>query len=132
MAGLQVLEATFAAQGFHVLGFLENDFGNQAGTPGQIEMCTEKYNVTFPQFEIDHVIGANAQPVWQWLLSQPNPGPASSIEPQWNFNKYLVSKDGKLVAKWDSLPYPGDDPNDPNDDFDTNPVVVAIKAELAK
>src|SRR5690349_7290725 len=132
MAGLQVLEETFGSQGFHVLGFLENNFGAQGGTPGQVDMCTQMYMVTFPQFEMADVIGANAQPVWQWLLAQPNPGPATSIQPSWNFNKYLISKDGQLVAHWDSPVYPGDDPANPNDIFDTSAIVIAIKAELAK
>lgn len=129
MAGLQVLEDTFAAQGFHLLGFYSNDFGNQAGDPDQ---CTGMYSVTFQQFAIDHVVGANAQPVFKWIESQANPGPAAGINPTWNFHKYLIAKDGKLVGHWDSPTYPGDDPANPNDSFDTNPIVVAIKAELAK
>jgi glutathione peroxidase len=90
------------------------------------------YHVTFAQFDMADVVGANAQPVWQWLLAQPNPGPATSILPSWNFNKYLISRDGKLVAHWDSTIYPGDDPNNASDSFDTSEIVVAIKAELAK
>ena len=132
MAGLQVLEETFGAQGFQVLGFLEDDFGMQGGSPGQIDMCTRMYHVTFPQFDVDHVVGADAQPVWQWLLAQPNPGPSGAIEPTWNFHKYLISKDGTLVGHWESTTYPGDDPNNASDAFDTNPIVVAIQAELAK
>lgn len=132
MAGLQVLEATFGAQGFHVLGFLEDDFGNQGGDPDEIEACTEQYHVKFLQFDVNHVVGPDAQPVWQWLLAQPNPGPAANIEPTWNFNKYLVARDGTLIAHWESPVYPGDDPSDASDDFDSNPIVVAIKAELAK
>ena len=132
MAGLQVLEDTFAAQGFHVLGFLSNDFGNQGGDPGQVDMCSSQYMIKFQQFAIDHVIGANTQPVFAWIYKQPNPGPQMPIQPQWNFHKYLISKTGKLVATWASPTYPGDDPLNPNDSFDTNPIVVAIKAELAK
>ena len=132
MAGLQVLEDKFSADGLHVLGFLSNDFGNQGGTPGQIDMCSDQYKVSFQQFAIDHVIGAQAQPVFAWVEAQANPGPANPIQPDWNFHKYLISRDGKLVGHWDSPTYPGDDPNNPNDSFDTNPIVVAIKAELAK
>ena len=132
MAGLQVLEAHFGGQGFHVLGFLENDFGSQGGNPDQVGACTEKYGITFPQFDIDHVIGANAQPVWKWLLSQPLVGPEASLQPGWNFNKYLISKDGKLVAHWESPLYPGDDPNNATDSFEGNAIVMAIEAELAK
>ncbi|MCK6592718.1 MAG: hypothetical protein L6Q76_34615 [Polyangiaceae bacterium] len=132
MAGLQGLEEKFSADGLEVLGFLSNDFGNQGGSDGQVDACTDKYGITFDQFAIDHVKGADAQPVWKWLLAQPNPGPAMPIEPQWNFHKYLISRDGKLVGHWASPVYPGDDPSDPNDSFDTNPIVVAIKEELAK
>ena len=132
------MEDTFKAEGFHLLGFLSNDFGNQGGTGGQIDMCNAQYGIMFEQFAVNHVKdpdGAGpqtAQPVWEWLLSQPNPGPWGAPEPAWNFHKYLVSRDGTLVAHWDSGVYPGDDPGNPNDSFDTSAIVVAIKAELAK
>lgn len=125
-------------QGLHVLSFISNDFGNQGGDPGQIDACTDKYHVTFQQFGIDHVIDPDgggpgkAQPVFDWLLAQPNPGPAGSLAATWNFHKYLVGRDGKLMAAWASEVYPGDDPNNPFDSFDGSPIVIAIKAELAK
>lgn len=134
MAGLQGLEDKFSGQGFQVLGFLSNDFGMQAGTEGDggtIDACTGMYGVTFPQFAIDHVIDT-PQPVFAWIYAQGNPGPATTLDPTWNFHKWLISKDGHVVAHWDSPTYPGDDPNDPNDSLDTNPIAVAIKAELAK
>lgn len=121
-----------------MLGFLSNDFGNQGGDTGQIDMCNGQYAVTFEQFAIDHVTDPDgtgpqtAQPVWDWLLSQPNPGPWATPPPTWNFHKYLISRDGTLVGHWDSAVYPGDDPNSPLDSFDTSAIVVAIKAELAK
>jgi glutathione peroxidase len=135
MAGLQVLEDKFSGQGFHVLGFLSNDFGSQGGTDEQIGACNAKYGITFTQFAIDHVStqgGATPQPVFQWIFSQPNPGPATTVEPTWNFHKWLVSRKGELIAHWDSPTYPGDDPNNASDSFDTSAIVVAIKAELAK
>jgi glutathione peroxidase len=132
MAGLQVLEETFSAQGFHVLGFVSDDFGMQGGTDGQVDMCNNQYHVTFPEFAKEHVTNPGANPVFDWLLSQSNPGPASSLTPSWNFNKYLISKDGKLIAHWPEQVYPGDDPTDPSDSFDASPIVVGIKAELAK
>ena len=101
-------------------------------------MCVDSYNLTFKQFAIDHVIDTDMtgplepQPVWKWLLAQVNPGPFSPLPPVWNFNKYLISKDGKLVGHWSQNTYPGDDPNNPNDSFDTNEIVMAIRAELAK
>ena len=132
MAGLQGLEEEFAADGFHVLGFISDDF-DQAGSDGQIDACTEQYGITFPQFSIGHVIEPNPQPVFQWVLAQPAVGPdTGGIAPTWNFHKYLVSKNGDLVAHFPREQWPGDNPDDPNDNFDTNPVVVAIKAELAK
>ena len=132
------MEDTFGGQGFEVLGFLSNDFGNQGGSEGQIDTCNGMYGVTFKQFAIDHVVDTDGagpiepQSVWQWILSQQNPGPSGQIAPTWNFHKYLISKDGKIVAHWDSWIYPGDDPNNPSDSFDTNEIVMAIKAELAK
>ncbi len=115
-----------------MLGFLSDDFGNQGGDPGQIDTCNGKYMVTFDQFGIDHVLAPNAEPVFAWLEAQPNPSPPLAIQPLWNFSKYLVGRDGKLVAHWDSPEYPGDDPGNPNDSFDTSAIVIAIKAELAK
>jgi len=138
MAGLQVLEDKFSAQGFHVLGFLENDFGSQGGDMGQIDACTNKYHVTFPQFQLGHVIDTDGsgpivpQPVFAWLYTQPNPGPASSLQPTWNFHKWLISRDGKLMADWDTPVYPGKDPGDPSSTFDASAIVIALKAELAK
>jgi glutathione peroxidase len=137
MAGLQVLEESFAGRGFHLLGFYSNNFGMQGGTQDQIDACTDNYMVTFEQFVMANVIdpdGAGAevpQPVWQWLLAQPNPE-AFPLQPDWNFHKYVISKDGQLVRHFDTEVYPGDDPNDPNDSFDTSPIVMAIEAELAK
>lgn len=117
-AGLQDLQTTYGAQGFQVLGFYSNDFGNQGGNPAQ---CNAKFHVTFDTFEIAPVSGANPRPVYAWLLSQPNPGPAKEIAPQWNFSKYLISRDGRLVQHW------------PHDETpDTPEIAAAIKAEIAR
>jgi glutathione peroxidase len=129
------LEQTFSAQGFHVLAFLSNDFGSQGGTASQMAACNAKYGITFTQFAIDHVIPQGTtppQPVFAWLEAQPNPGPDTTIMPTWNFSKYLISRKGALVDHWDSPVYPGQDPSDPTSTFDGSPVVIAIKAELAK
>lgn len=118
-----------------MLGFLSNDFGTQGGTDPQVDMCIESYGLTFKQFAIAHVHDIDGtgpeepQPVWKWLLSQP---PVTGLEPTWNFHKYLISREGKLVKHWTSTTYPGDDPNNPNDDFDTNEIVMAIREELMK
>jgi len=138
MGPLQVVEDTFAAQGFHVLGFFSDDFGTQGGDDGQIDSCNGMYEVSFPEFTIDHVIDVDGagpetpQPVWDWLLSQPNPGAPATLAPDWNFHKYLISRDGKLVAHYLRETWPGDDPNDPNDSFESSEIVQGIEAELAK
>jgi glutathione peroxidase len=118
-----------------VLGFMSNDFGSQAGTAGQVAACNAKYGITFTEFAIGHVVPMGAtppEPVFAWLEAQTNPGPDTSNLPSWNFSKYLVSRKGELVGHWDSPVYPGMDPSDPTSMFDTNPIVVAIRAELAK
>lgn len=114
------------------MGFYSNDFANQGGNPDDLSSCSDKYKVTYPEFEAAPVKGANARPVFKWLAAQPNHAPHNNPEPNWNFNKYLISRTGELVAHWPSGTYPGDDPNNPNDTFDDNPIVQAIVAELGK
>ncbi len=126
------MEETFSAQGFKVLGFYSNNFGSQGGSNEEIDACTELHKVTFPQFAIANVVEPNIQPVWGWLLSQPNPRPEVALSPTWNYHKYLISRDGKLVQHFLQLEWPGDDPAKPNDSFETSPIVIAIEAELAK
>jgi glutathione peroxidase len=136
MAHLQVLEEQFAGQGFHVLGFFSNNFGNQGGDPAETEACNAAYGITFPEFAMDHVIDPDGpgpeepQPVWQWILAQPSPGPEQPIEPTWNFHKYLVSKDGELIAHFGQSETPGPDPDAP--EWESNIIVQSIRAELAR
>jgi len=131
MAGLQVLEDQFGSEGFRVLGFYSNDFGNQGGSEEQIEACNDDHGVSFLQFETAPVIGADARPVFAWILSQPDPANEGiPLEPNWNFHKYLISRTGELVAHYGLSSYPGDSETAPG--WDTDPMVVAIKAELAK
>jgi glutathione peroxidase len=135
-AGLQVLEETFSAQGFHVLGFMSDDFGDQGGDDGQIAACQAEYGITYPEFAIADVVPvgtAMPQPVFAWIEAQtPSPGPDTNIMPSWNFSKYLISRTGELVAHWDSPVYPGADPTVPGSTFAASPIVIAIEAELAK
>ena len=115
---------------------MSNDFGMQAGTDSEIQACQAKYGITFPEFAIDHVIpvaGAMPEPVYAWIESQtPVPGPDPSPDPTWNFSKYLISRTGTLVAHWDSPEYPGAPPGSDAGAFDASPIVIAIRAELAK
>ncbi|HEY4117515.1 MAG TPA: hypothetical protein VGM56_06650 [Byssovorax sp.] len=123
------MEETFSAQSFTVLGFYSDDFGDQGGDSGA---CTETYHVTYDQFGIAPVTPPSAEPVFAWIEAQAAAPPGTTNVPNWNFNKYLIARDGTLVGHWDDNLWPGDDPNDPNDSFDTNPIVIAIRAELAK
>lgn len=83
-----------------VLGFPCNDFGAQEpGSAVEIAaFCQKNYGVTFPMFEKVHVKGADKHPVFQWLTDPAKNG-WNSQEPNWNFNKYVIDKQGKLV-KW--------------------------------
>jgi glutathione peroxidase len=96
-AGLQKLYTDYKERGLVVLGFPCNQFGAQEpGTAAQIEaFCQTNYGVTFPLFEKLDVKGAHQAPVYQFLT-------AKHGEPAWNFHKYLVGKDGQVVAAFPS------------------------------
>ncbi len=105
--GLQTLYESHRDRGFRVLGFPSNDFGGQEpGSASEIgAFCRSNYGVEFPMFSKVRVKGADAHPVYAYLTSLPEPigGPV-----QWNFQKYLVSRDGDVVARY----APGVDPAD--------------------
>ena len=104
-AGLEKLFTDYQAKGFVVLGFPSNDFGGQEpGTPQEIKaFCTGTYHVTFPMFEKSEVLkkDANQSPVYKFLT-------ASNPEPSWNFCKYLVDANGKVVTFFPSEVTPQD------------------------
>jgi glutathione peroxidase len=119
-------ELKYKDQGFHVLGFYSNDFGGQGGDP---KACAQKVGLgalTFPQFVIDSVIGNDKRPVFKWLLDDNKEPP-----PTWNFHKYLISREGKVVADWDTGVTVGDQNDTPNFK-EPNVLAPAIEAELAK
>jgi glutathione peroxidase len=105
-AGLQAIYGKYAARGFTVLGFPCNQFGSQeSGSSETIrDFCTSTYKVTFPLFEKIEVNGANTHPVYRWLKSQP--GATGDIA--WNFTKFLIGRDGKVVKRWSSQVEPED------------------------
>lgn len=106
--GLQKLYTNYKAQGFEVLGFPANEFGGQEpGTNTEIkEFCSTKYNVTFPMFEKIVVKGEGIDPLYQYLIANSD-RPKDDIE--WNFSKFLVGKDGKVLKRFG----PRTAPNDP-------------------
>ncbi|MDR6674802.1 glutathione peroxidase [Xanthomonas sp. 1678] len=102
--GLEQLQQRYAAQGFSVLGFPSNDFkGQEPGSEKQIqEFCTLTYGVKFPMFEKVHVLGAEATPLYKQLTQ------ATGVAPGWNFHKYLIARDGRVVAQFPSKVAPDD------------------------
>ena len=99
--GLEALQKKFNAQGFTVLGFPCNDFGSQEpGTNAQIkEFCSANYEVSFPLFDKVHVKGAEQHPLYAALTGKASPFPG---DVGWNFGKFLIGKDGKILARFDS------------------------------
>jgi len=107
--GLQRLQDTYGDKGFSVLGFPCNQFLEQEpGTPDEIaEFCSVNYGVTFPLFEKIEVNGPGRHPLYGELTAQPDAeGAAGDI--QWNFEKFLVSPEGEIVARF----RPGVEPED--------------------
>jgi glutathione peroxidase len=138
--GLEKLYAGLKDEGFEVLGFPANDFGAQEpGTHEEIaEFCKLNYGVSFPLYAKADVTGPAKQPLYA-ALTEAEPtkrGPAEEFrerlkgygmtptedpEVLWNFEKFLIGRDGKVAARF----APGTEPSDPE-------LVGAIKAELAK
>lgn len=124
------LEALYAkyhdtqAKKFEVIAFPSDSFNQEKDTDKEVsEFCTSEYHITFPLTTIGPVVddtskGVNAQPVYQWIYKQP--GFAAPVS--WNFEKFLVGKDGEVIKRWLSATSP-----DEGGEIDK-----AIEAELAK
>jgi glutathione peroxidase len=102
--GLEALHAKYKDRGLVVLGFPSNDFGNQEpGDSKQIaDFCSNTYGVKFPMFEKVHVKGDAATPLYKDLLA------ATGEAPQWNFHKYLIGRNGRVLASFGSRTAPDD------------------------
>lgn len=117
-SGLQKLYDQFKDQGFEILAFPCNDYGQQEpDSNDQIQtFCSTRYNVTFPLFDKVHAKGADQHPLYQTLTT--------SVAPQgdvaWNFEKFLVNKQGEVVARFASAVSP-----------DAPELISAIQAALA-
>jgi glutathione peroxidase len=108
--GLEALYQAKKSQGFTVLAFPANNFmGQEPGTNAEIkEFCSgadSKYKVTFPLFEKISVKGEDIHPLYKQLTTQPAP---IGGDVGWNFTKYLVDREGKVVARFDSRAKPDD------------------------
>jgi glutathione peroxidase len=117
--GLEALYQKYSAPGLVVCGFPCNQFGGQEpGTDAEIEQfCTSKYQVTFPMFDKLEVNGQNRHPLYELLAGKDSPFPGNI---RWNFTKFLVGRDGKILARFDSKVKP-----------DAEELTKAIEAALA-
>lgn len=108
--GLEAIYKKYKDQGFAVLGFPANNFmGQEPGTEKEIkEFCTLKYNVTFPMFSKISVTGTDQHPLYGYLTNKKT-NPEFGGDISWNFNKFLIGKDGKVVARFGSKDKPQDE-----------------------
>ena len=102
--GLEKVYEKYKDQGFVILGFPANNFGAQEpGTNEEIKtFCSSKYSVTFPMYAKISVKGADIHPLYQFLTTNP----ATAGDVKWNFTKFLVGKDGKVIARFESAVTP--------------------------
>jgi glutathione peroxidase len=120
--GLQALYAKYAKDGLVVLGFPCNDFGNQEpGDNAAIkEFCSKNYKVEFDMFAKIAILGNDPAPLYKYLTSKET-NPKSPGAVRWNFEKFLIGRDGAIVARFLS-----------DVDPESDQVQKAIQAELAK
>ena len=107
--GLEALYEKYKDQGFVILGFPANNFGSQE--PGSNEeikqFCTSKYDVQFPMMSKISVKGDDKHPLYHYLTEKETAGDMAG-EVEWNFHKYLVDREGKLIASIPSRTKPDD------------------------
>ena len=104
--GLEALYEKYKARGFVILGFPANDFGwQEPGTDAEIQtFCSTTYGVNFPMFSKISVKGDKIHPLYKYLTESSEPaGPIS-----WNFNKFLIAPDGRIIGRWGSRTTPED------------------------
>lgn len=101
--GLEALDSKYRSRGLVVLGFPSNDFSQETGTNKEIaEFCESTFGVKFPMFAKSSVRGAEANALFKELAQ------ASGTTPKWNFYKYLISREGKVVESYSSMTSPDD------------------------
>ena len=117
---LEAIHQKYKDRGFTVVGVPCNDFGAQEpGTNKDIkEFCSSKYNVTFPLLDKIHVKGPDQHPLYAHLTGKDAAFPG---DVKWNFGKFLIGPDGKVLKRWDSGTKP-----------DSKEVTEAIETSLAK
>ncbi len=107
LKGMEALYKEYKDKGVEVLGFPSNDFGGQEPLDG-IEIqdfCELNFKTTFPLFEKSHVKGSKQSELFQFLSSKKENGAVDSM-PKWNFHKYLIDKEGRVVDYFFSITKP--------------------------
>ena len=113
--GLEELYSRYKDKGLVVLGFPSNDFAQEKGSNQEIaDFCENTFGVKFPMFAKSSVKGPEASPLYQQLAQ------LSGTAPRWNFHKYLLARDGKLVDHYSSMTSP-----------DSKSLIGAIEQQLA-
>jgi glutathione peroxidase len=99
--GLEALWKEYRDEGFVVVGFPSNEFGGQ--DPGSNDdiasFCSLNYGVSFPMMSKVEVNGGKAHPLWKWLTSEA-PGLLGTQAIKWNFTKFLVGRDGRVIKRY--------------------------------
>ena len=100
-AGLQKLYESHRARGLEVLGFPCNQFaGQEPGSDAEVQQfCSREYGVTFPLFSKIEVNGPDRHPLYEWLTGEAT-SPEGAGDIQWNFTKFLVGRDGHVIARY--------------------------------
>jgi glutathione peroxidase len=99
--GLEALFEKYQAEGLVVLGFPSNDFAQEKGSNQEIaDFCENTFGVKFPMFAASSVKGDKANPFFRQLIAQ------GATPPRWNFYKYLIGRDGRLVDSYNSMTEP--------------------------
>ena len=114
--GLEALNARYASKGLVVLGFPSNDFRQEdPDAKKTAEVCFNTYGVKFPMFTDTRVRGRQAHPLFAELAKR------TGTQPSWNFNKYLVGRDGQTLAHFESMVAP-----------DSRQMIAALEKALAQ
>lgn len=119
-ADVRITEIKAKHADFEILGFPCNQFGSQdPGTNDEIQsFCQVNYGVSFPVLGKTEVNGNNVEPVWEWMKNK-KPGLMGLTRVKWNFEKFLIDRDGNVVNRWASTTKP-------------ESLKTAIESELAK
>jgi glutathione peroxidase len=106
-AGLEALWKDLQGRGMTVVGFPSNEFAGQDPSSNEeiAAFCQKSYGVSFPMMAKVEVNGPQAHPLWKWMRAQA-PGPAADGAIQWNFTKFLIGRDGRVLKRFEPVEKP--------------------------